>query len=101
MTNIDPDELKEMLLNIKEASDVYQNVERIIEGLNGKTTPVVLGITTALLAKVVHSTAPDKITGKALMLDVMTRAIEIMDILFIEDDLDDGDDDEDEEKPLQ
>lgn len=100
MTNIDPDEIKEMLLSMKEASEIYQNVERITEGFNGKTTPVVLGITTALLAKVVHSAAPDKISGKALMLDVMIRAVEIMDILFQEEEAGE-DDDEGEEKPLQ
>ena len=97
MTNIDPDEIKEMLLSMKEASEIYQNVEKITEDFNGKTTPVVLGITTALLAKVVHSAAPDKITGKALILDVMSRAVEIMDILFTEeDDLDDEDENADE-----
>jgi hypothetical protein len=101
MTEIDPDEFKEMLLSIKEASEVYQNVERISEGFNGKSTPVVLAITTTLLAKVVHTASADKVSAKALLMDVMSRSIDILGLLFHEEEDDEDEDDEEEGTSLQ
>jgi hypothetical protein len=98
MTDANSDELREMLRNLKEATEIYKIVEEITENFTGKTTPIVLGIVTALVAKVIHSAAPDKTAGKALMFEIMIRANGITEALFSDEE---EDDDEDEEKPLQ
>lgn len=100
MTDANSDELREMLQNLKEAKEIYEMVEEITENFTGKTTPIVLGIVTGLVAKVVHSAAPDKTAGRALMFEIMIRANGITEALFLDEE-EEEDDDENEEKPLQ
>ena len=100
MTNFQSNKLKEIMENMREASEIFRTVEEITESFNGKNAPMVLGIVTALIAKVAHSTAPDTTTAKALMFEVMIRASGLAEAMFNVDD-DEDEEDEDEEKPLQ
>lgn len=86
------DEIREMMSGLKDAAEIYETAEEISQTFNGKSTVLVLGIVTALAAKVIHSASDTNIAAQALAMSMSAKLHDLLEVQFQLDALDDDED---------